>query len=437
MSTVAESSLARMAAAPRPGPAWLGAQRDAARARFAALGLPHPKLEDWRFTSLAPLAPFAFAAPRPEVGARAAARVAALPRLSATRLVLVNGRYRADLSTRAALPAGAYVGSLAAALAEVPERVRPHLGRLARFDDRAFVALNTAAMEDGAFVDLPAGARVEEPIEIVHVADAEGGAVAAHPRLLVVAGAGAHATLIETFVGTDGEASLTNAVAEVVLGDRAEVAHHRIQDEPERAFHLAALDLEEGVGARFTSHALALGAALSRSEVRAALRGEGAALHLSGLYMASGTRLVDNLSVIEHQVPGCTTFENFKGILDGHGRGVFSGRIRVMPGAQKTNAQQMNSNLLLSDDAVVDTKPQLEIFADDVKCGHGGTVGQLDEAALFYLCSRGMPEAAARGLLIYAFASEMVDLAPEGPLRERARALVASHLPAGARLEAA
>jgi Fe-S cluster assembly protein SufD len=434
-ATVAERSLAALPLPARAGPAWLVERREAARARFGALGLPTTKLEDWRFTILGALAAIPFGPPRLDGSATAAAMVGGAPRIGAIRVVLVNGKIRGDLAVRSALPAGAYVGSLATAIAELPERVRPHLGRLAAIDEQAFVALNTAQMEDGVFVDLPAGAVLAEPIEIVHVAEADGSPVAAHPRLLVLAGAGARATIVETFAGRGSEATLTNAVAELVLADGAEIAHHRFQDEPERAFHLASVHVEQGASARYLGHGLALGAALSRTEVRARLTGEHASCALSGLYMAKGTQLVDNLSVIEHAVPHCSTTENFKGILDGKSRGVFSGRIRVLPGAQKTKAQQMNSNLLLSDDAIVDTKPQLEIFADDVKCGHGGTVGQLDDTSLFYLRSRGLPEADARGLLIYAFAAEMVEIAPEGPLRELSRALVAARLPASARLQ--
>jgi Fe-S cluster assembly protein SufD len=430
----AESSLAQLALDPRPGPAWLGERRAAAGARFAALGLPTSKLEDWRFTSLGALAAIPFGPARLDGSATAAAMVGGLHRLGGVRIVFVNGRLRPDLGAKGALPAGAWVGSLAAALAERPERVEAHLGRLARVEDQAFVALNTALVEDGVVIDLPDGAQVAHPIEIVHVAEADGSPVASNPRLLVVAGAGARATIVETYLGRGQLPTLTNVVGEIVLGDGAEVAHHRVQAEPDDAFHLASLHVEQGAKARFTSHGLALGGAISRSEIRARLGGEGAAIALSGLYMATGTQLVDNLSVIEHTVPHCSTTENFKGILDGKSRGVFSGKIRVLPGAQKTVAQQMNSNLLLSDDAIVDTKPMLEIFADDVKCGHGGTVGQLDESSMFYLRSRGLPEADARGLLIDAFAAEMVERAPEGPLRDRARALVAARLPRGARL---
>jgi len=249
----------------------------------------------------------------------------------------------------------------------------------------------------------------------------------------VVAKEGAQATLAEVYLGGE-EPYLTNAVTELVLGEGARIDHLKLQEEGARAFHVSALFAEQAAGSRLAAHSLALGGQLSRGEIRARLAGEGGQLEATGLFMADGRRVTDSFSWIEHAVPRCTTVEAFKGILDGHARGVFSGRIRVLPGAQKTSAYQMSSNLLLSEDAVVDAKPQLEIFADDVKCGHGGTVGQLDEAALFYLRSRGLAEAEARGLLIWAFAAEMVDRIRPAGLRERARALVTARLPAGARL---
>jgi Fe-S cluster assembly protein SufD len=234
-----------------------------------------------------------------------------------------------------------------------------------------------------------------------------------------------------------GAPTLTNAVTEVVVGEGARLEHYRLQDEAPGAFHLGLLASELGRDGRFSTHALSFGATLSRSEVKAVLAGDGGQATVNGLYLASGFQVVDNHSVIEHARPGCQSREAFKGILDGAARGVFGGRIRVMPGAQKSDAYQMSSNLLLSEDAQVDAKPQLEIFADDVKCGHGGTVGQLDEDALFYLRSRGIDEVAARSLLVYAFASEMVGLVRPPLLRDRVARLVAGRLPHGERLREA
>ncbi len=427
--TPAEKSLLDAFEPVRREPAWLTAARRAALDRFEKLGLPTARHEDWRFTNLAALAPLSLGRPRAGDGSALLARAA----VEGTRLVFVNGRFRPDLSVRGALPTGAVVATLAEALEAEPERVRSHLGRLARPDDHAFVAANTALFEDGAFVHLPAGASLDAPVALVFLADAAGGPAAAHPRTLVVAGDGARATVEEVFLG-EGGPYLTNAVTEIVLGDGAQVEHLRLQLEAREAFHVSVVHAEEGAGARLATHAFGLGGALSRAEIRARLAGEGAAVAANGLAMAGGVQVMDNFSWVEHAVPRCTTAEIFKGILDDKARGVFSGRVRVLPGAQKTVAHQMTSNLLLSDDAVVDAKPQLEIFADDVKCGHGGTVGQLDEEALFYLRSRGVPEVEARSLLVWAFASEMVGLVESPALRARARNAVAGHLPAGALL---
>jgi len=435
MSTPAQESLVAAFAA-RPGePAWLADARRGALGRLEVLGLPTVRHEDWRFTNLAGFCAERFARPGP--AAAGAALLAKVPLPAGPRLVFVNGRHRPDLSTTAGLPAGAIATTLADALARFPAQVRPHLGRLALPEDHAFVAANTALFEDGAFVLLPAGAKGAS-LALVFATDAAAGPAAAFPRTLVVAEAGAEGSVEELFVGEAGPAYLTGAVTEVVLGEGAKVEHLRLQVESRDAYHVGVVCAEQAAGASFAAHAFTLGGKLSRAELRTRLAGEGATVAANGLYMADGTQLVDNFSWVEHAVPRCTTAETYKGILDGKSRGVFSGRIVVKPDAQKTQAYQMNSNLLLSDDAIVDTKPQLEIFADDVKCGHGGTVGQLDEAALFYLRQRGLSEAEAQALLVWAFASEMVGKIEVVGLRERARLFVAARLPAGAAiLEAA
>jgi Fe-S cluster assembly protein SufD len=252
--------------------------------------------------------------------------------------------------------------------------------------------------------------------------------------VLLVAGPGSQATVVETYLGIGGGPTLTNAVTEVVVGDGARLDHYKVQLEAPGSFHLGLTASRQGRDSRFSTHATALGAALSRGEVTAVLAGEGGEANVNGLYMVAGSQLADNHSVIEHAVPRCQSREAVKGVLDGQSRGVFGGRIRVLPDAQKSDAYQLSSNLLLSDDAQVDAKPQLEIFADDVKCGHGGTVGQLDEEALFYLQSRGIGREAARSLLIYAFADEMVRLVRPAALRERIGRLVAARLPEGEKL---
>jgi Fe-S cluster assembly protein SufD len=433
--TPASESLAATFAPAAGEPAWLVEARRAALGAFRTAGLPTTRLEDWRHTSLAPLAALTLTRARPEAeGPDLKALLARAGKLEGPRLVFVNGRYRPDLTRLAGLPAGATLLSLADAIREAPGHVRPHLFRLARPEAGALTAASAALFEDGAFLHLPAGAAVAPPIRILHVGGAPGGPVAAFPRLLVVAEEGALCTVLEHYLGVDEAAYLAAPVAELVLGEGARVDHYRFQEDGPLAFHLASVHVEQAAGSRFLSHALSLGGRISRSEVHARLGGEGGECRLSGLSLADGQRLSDHLSVVEHAAPGCTTEETFKAILDGQARGVFCGRIRVLPGAQKTQATQSSSNLLLSDDAIVDTRPQLEIFADDVKCGHGGTVGRLDEASLFYLRSRGLDEPSARSLLIYAFAAELVEAVRPSPLRDRARALVAARLPGGLRL---
>ena len=433
MTSAAEKGLLASFAPARGEPGWLAEARRGALQRFGSLGLPTTRHEDWRFTSLAPLAGLELRRAPEAAGAGAARLLARAPGLEGPRLVFVNGRYRADLSSRAGLPAAAVLATLGEALRDAPDDVRPHLGRLARTGDHAFVAANAALFEDGAFLRLPANVRVDVPIALVFLSDASE-PTASHPRTLVLAGEGASATVEELFVGGDAGPYLTNAVTEIVLAEGAAVEHVRLQAEGAAAVHVSVVHAEQGAGSSLHAHAFSLGGRLSRAEIRTRLAGEGASVAANGLYMASGDQLVDNFSWVEHAVPRCSTTESYKGILDGRSRGVFSGRIRVMPGAEKTVAHQMNSNLLLSEDAVVDTKPQLEILADDVKCGHGGTVGQLDETALFYLRSRGLGEAEARSLLVWAFASEMVGLVGMPALRARAKDLVTARLPAGARL---
>ena len=436
--TPVEESLLAEPRAPAGLPAYAMELRRKGRETFRGLGLPSPRLEEWRFTSLAGLAAerFTFGDPAAPLGAAELERLAG--RRLGPRLVFVNGRLRADLSDSAGLPAGAFAGSLGRALEEQPALLEPHLGRLASPPGLALSALNAALLADGAFVHLPEGCRAAEPVELVFVTAGGSLATASPFRVLVVAGPGSEATVVERHAARGTATVLTNGVTEVVLAAGARLDHYVVQNQPANAYHFASLFAEAERDASFHTHATALGAALSRSDVRVRLAGEGAEAKIVGLYMADGKRLVDNHSLVEHARPHGTSREVFKGVLDGESRAVFGGRIRVLEGAMKTDAHQMNSNLLLSRDATVDTMPQLEIYADDVKCGHGGTVGQLDPDSLFYLRSRGLPLARARSLLIYAFAREMVELVRPKALRDEVGKLVAARLPDGTRvLEAA
>jgi Fe-S cluster assembly protein SufD len=433
----AEQSLVDGAGSLTPAPAFVAAARRSGRESFERSGLPTTRMEDWRFTSLAPLLAHAFGHADPSAPLSAADLEAAAGKAFGPRLVFVNGRFRADLSSAHGMPAGIHAASLQHAIAVSPGQVEPHLARAVSVEGRAFAALNAAFLGDGAFVHLGGEAK-GGVVELVFATVARQGPAACHPRVLVAADPGSQATVVETYVALGGHPALTNAVTEVSLGAGARLDHYQVQDQPVSAFHFATLAAVQGAGASLSTHSTALGAALSRSDVLARLAGEGAQAHVSGLYMADGDRLVDNHSVIEHAVPNGTSRELFKGILDGASRGVFAGRIRVLEGASKTDAHQSNSNLLLSRDAIVDTLPQLEIYTDDVKAGHGGTVGELDRDALFYLRSRGLPLSAARSLLVYAFAREMVERVAVPALRERLGRLVAARLPGGdAILEAA
>ena len=419
--TRAEQGFAEQLERPRQAEhAFVAAVRAAGRETFRRVGLPTPRHEDWRYTSLAGLAGQAFAA-APEVRAH----VAGLP--PAPRLVFVNGRLDPAATDLSGLPAGAWAGSLTAALRERPASLEPLLGRVVPVRDHGFEALNSALFEDGAVLELPDGAVAERPIHLVFFCSAQGGAV--HPRNLVRAGKGARAALVESYRGEG--AYLLNALTELVLGEGAQVEHDRVQEDAPQAFHLGLLHVSQGAASRFVGQSIALGGQLARVEARAVLASEGAACDLHGLYIGSGKQVLDHLVHVDHASPGCTSREVFKGILDGASRGVFAGRILVRPDAQKTDAGQVNSNLLLSDDAAVDTKPQLEILADDVKCSHGGSVGQIREDQLFYLRSRGVGEGLARAMLTWAFASEMVDRVGPEDVRARVRRAVTARLPNG------
>jgi Fe-S cluster assembly protein SufD len=389
------------AAAGLPGPARL---RREAIDRFASLGFPDGSDEAWRFTDVSPIAEVPF---RPPSGTANPSQWSMLARgpLKACQLAFVDCRPAPGFSSLD-LPHGVTVKSLAAALREEPALVEPHL---APDGGTSFAALNAACFPDGAFVRLAPGAAVESPLHLLFLSSCHGEPYVTHPRVLVVAEAGARATVVESWLGPAGGVYFTNAVTGVVLGEGASLDYYKVQRESPLAFHVAALQARLGRHATFTHHSISLGGRLVRNDFAALLDGEGSDCTLNGLFEVAGTQHVDHHTSIDHATPHGTSRELYKGILDGRARGVFDGRIVVRPGAQKTSAMQTNKNLLLSKDALVHTKPQLEIFANDVKCKHGATIGQLDEGVLFYLRSRGIGLAEARRLLVHAFASEIID----------------------------
>jgi Fe-S cluster assembly protein SufD len=379
-------------------PPWLAKIRQSAIDRFAALGFPSLDDEEWRFTNLAPLTRVAFELAR-----------------TAPAVVSFDGD---------CWPEGLILGSLAAALAEHPDLVTPHLTRLANSDEHAFTALNTAFLLDGAFVYLPRNCVLQTPIVIDFPHPADNQPRVWHRRCLVVAEANCQARIVERYAAEQDTTYFTNAVTEVVLGEGALIDYYKVQDESRKAFHIHTLQVQQGSSSNFSSHSITLGGALVRNDINAVLDAEGCECTLNGLYLGSGNQLIDNHTQIDHAKPHCTSHELYKGILDGHAKGVFNGKIHVHPDAQKTDAKQTNQTLLLSEDATINTKPQLEIYADDVKCTHGATVGQLDAEALFYLRSRGIGKDDARGLLTYAFANDIIGRIKIEALRDELEKLI-------------
>jgi Fe-S cluster assembly protein SufD len=408
-------------------PSWIAPLRRTGITRFAELGFPSLRDEDWRFTNVAPIArlPFkpVFQVSRDSITPEAVAGFT-FGRLAANRLVFVNGHYAPDLSSLAPQKQGVLISSLATALANDSALLEQHLTRHVQGENNAFTSLNTAFFQDGAFIHVPAGQTVEAPIHLLFIATSKESGATAQPRNLVIADKGSQLTLLESYVSTVHASYLTNAVTELILGDGAVVEHVKFQDESLSAYHMAAVHAHLGRGCNFISHSVATGARLSRNSIRTVLAGEGVECVLNGLYITRGDQLADHHMVVEHAQPHCNSHEYYNGILDGRSKGVFHGRILVRQAAQKTDAKQTNKNLLLSEDATADTKPQLEIYADDVKCTHGATIGQLNEESIFYLRARGIGAATARRMLIHAFAGEIVERVRCAPAREELDKLV-------------
>jgi Fe-S cluster assembly protein SufD len=381
------------------GPGWLRELRGKAFARFAQLGFPNTKVEAWRYTSVRPIVEKSWTL------ATRAPHIAPPPR----------GR-------------GVVVTSIHDAITRSPEKIERFLGKVAP-ETSAFAALNTAFFEDGVFIEIAKGAVIAEPIELVF--DASGADVpeVSYPRVLVVAGENSQATIVESWTGRGGRPYLCNAVTEIVAGEGAVLQHIKVQREDTAAFHVQAIAARVGRSARFVSHNIALGAAIARTDIDVLLNEEGAECELNGLFLGSGRQHIDNHTVIDHAKPHGSSRELYKGIMDGQSRGIFHGLVIVRHGAQKTDAIQTNKNLLLSKEALVNSTPALQILADDVKCKHGSTTGQIDEAALFYLRSRGIGEAEARALMTWAFASDVVLRIPVPSVRAAVEAALGARLP--------
>jgi len=391
--------------------------RQAARERFRDLPFPSPRMEDWRFTGVTPLTTTPF-----KLGDAAAVEGSALPPLSAPnalRLTFVNGWFVRDLS-ETTVPPGMRLGRLA----EASPSDLARLAQLADYRDNIFTALNTAMLGDGAYLVINNGAVIERPVEVLYVTRSAGKPVASYPRTLIVAGKSSQATVLERFLALDDAAYFTNAVTEIAVGENAVIDHCKVQQESVQAHHVANTQAVLQRASRFTTHAVLLGAKLMRNETRVRFEDEGGEATVNGLYIGDGQRHLDNFTVIDHARAHCASHELYKGVLADQAHGVFNGKIFVRPDAQKTDAKQTNKVLLLSDGATINTKPQLEIFADDVKCTHGATVGQLDADQLFYLRARGVGKEQARRLLTFAFANDIVSRIALPGIREELERLI-------------
>jgi Fe-S cluster assembly protein SufD len=421
-------------------PAWLTALHREGYTQFAETGFPTTHDEDWRFTNVSAIAQTRFA-----LAGAAEVEAKDLEPFDTSAfgccLVFINGKFSSRLSRIPALPKGVKVGSLAAEIAANPAAIEFHLGRHLDFYRDAFAALNTAFVADGASVYIPRSTVVEHPIYLLYVSTPAAAPVMDHPRNLIIVEENSQATVVEDYVslspstpGPESEGTaFSNAVTELVAGDSAVVSHYMIVRESEQTFNVSTLRIQQARSSNVATHSLLLGGAMIRNNVHPVLAGEGAECLINGLFMGNGRQHMDNYMLVEHASPHCNSRQFYNGILNGQARGVFHGRIIVHKDAQKTDAKQTNRNLLLCDDAQIDTKPQLEIYADDVKCTHGATIGQVDENALFYLRSRGLDDVSAKHLLLQAFANECLDRMHPGPVRDHVERLMVEWLPETAR----
>lgn len=410
---------------------WSHQTRRAALERFSALGFPSTSQEDWKYTNVSRIENRAFKSAAESQNGMSRLQVGELTELSlsdAYLLVYINGRYAPAFSRVHAVPNGSTVVSLAAGMADHSTHIALSAG-VSAATTNGFVALNAAFWTDGAYIDLAPAVSIEAPIHLLFITTAAD--LMTHLRHIIHAGAGARATVVEHYIGSDDIAYFTNAVTQVVADTGAVIEHYKLQQESGHAFHIASIDVQQAQRSRITSHSFALGGLLSRNDIATRFNGEGCEATLNGLYMASGRQHMDHHTSIDHAKPGGVSREFYKGVLGGAARAVFNGKVIVRPDAQKSDAYLSNRNLLLSENAEVDTKPQLEIYADDVKCTHGATVGQLDESQIFYLRSRGIDAAQASTLLTYAFASEIIDRVGIVALQERLEELLINRLPGG------
>lgn len=411
-----------------PEPTWIAARRQAGAARFETMGFPTRRDEEWKYTNVRDIARGNFALAEGNDFSPASAAALTLP-IDAYRLTFVDGVYAPALSDVQDLPQGVQVLPLSQALEDNHEAVGGPLGRLTGVEFSAFSALNTAFMEEGAVIRLSAGCALEKPILLQFLSRDNDAPTMCHPRVLVEAAGRSEATIIEHYTGEANAKNFTNTVAELMLDRGAILTHYKLQEAPLGDYHVASIHVEQGRDSRYVSHNLNLGGALVRNDLISDLNGKGAEATFNGLFFGQGRQHVDNHTKVNHNAPLTFSRENYKGILDDRAHGVFNGRVYVKRDSQQIEGFQSNQNLLLSDRAHIDTKPELEIYADDVKCSHGTTTGQLDEEAIYALRTRGLDEQSARGLLTLAFAGEVLEAVALDVIAERVELAVAGKLP--------
>ncbi|GAB2724117.1 Fe-S cluster assembly protein SufD [Halomonas garicola] len=411
-----------------PEPSWIAARRQAGAARFEAVGFPTRRDEEWKYTNVRDIARGNFSLTDSSEFSPASAAALTLP-VEAHRLTFVDGVYAPALSDLQGLPDGVQVLPLSQALEDNHEAVGGPLGRLTGVEFSAFTALNTAFMEEGAVIRLADGCVVEKPILLQFLSRENEAPTMCHPRVLVEAGGRSEATVIEHHTGDAGAKNFTNLVAELFLGRGAIFTHYKLQEAPLGDYHVASIHVEQARDSRYVSHNMDLGGALVRNDLISDLNGKGAEATFNGLFFGQGRQHVDNHTKVNHYAPLTFSNENYKGVLDDRAHGVFNGRVYVHRDSQQIEGFQSNQNLLLSDRAHIDAKPELEIYADDVKCSHGTTTGQLDEDAIFALRTRGLDEQTARGLLTLAFAGEVLEEVALDAIAQRVELTVAGKLP--------
>lgn len=416
---------------------WVAQTRERALAQFAEQGFPTTRDEEWRYTNVAPIQRSAFRPAAKHLTGLTTEQLQAFvfPDLVCHRLVFVNGYFVPQLSAPGKLPRGVVIASLAEAIDSGAGFLQDHLARYAPIDRYGFTALNTAFLADGACIYLPRKAILTNPVHLLFVSASRDEPMLTQPRNLVVAEANSQATLIESYVSLNGLRYFTNAITELVIAENAAIEHYKLGQESANAYHIGGIHVRQHADSRFVSHNITIDGALVRNDIDVLFEAEGGECTLNGLYVANKRQHIDNHTRLDHAQPRCASREFYKGVLDGRARAVFNGRIIVRQDAQLTDAQQENKNLLLSRDAEVDTKPQLEIYADDVKCAHGATVGQLDNDALYYLRSRGIDVATARNVLTYAFAKDVLNRMALEPVRSYVERVLAARLFEGQAIE--